>query len=165
MPEYNMPLLKRAARLGLPPFEGDAHIIAWANGLDVEAMLSGGTSRYLPLRQHFVRETTPDRYRLVEDGVDHLAVHTCECECLCLECIGLLVECGQCQCDSRELATIPRELTARQMVACGDDSVRLVEVAIGQSTNGWTIRDFRTVQYALFRQLGLGDSPLSDDSG
>lgn len=163
MVEYKMLMLKRASRLGLQPADSDAHIIAWANGLDLTAMLSGPAGPYLELRQQFVQDTAPRRYRLSDDPDDmgRLLVQPCVCECLCLDC-GLLMECGDCQCDTAKLGSIVRELTARQLVDCGDDAIRLVEVAMGQSSNDMDVRDFRTVQFAVFRQLGLGRLPLSD---
>ena len=163
MPEYTVAMLKRANRLNLTPGNADAHIIAWAHELDVSELTAGAGSRYLALKSQFVQDTTPYRYRLAEDGVDHLLVRICECECLCLECWGTLVECGICQCEARELACIPGELVAKQIIACEDNPIRLVQVAIGKSTNSWQIDEFRTVQYALFRQLGMVDAPLSDD--
>ena len=166
MAEYTVRLLKQANMLNLTPSAAESHIIAWANGTSPRRLRDMDGAEYTRMRRDYNSATLPPYYRKLP-GEDQTSwyVHTCNCDCLCGECVGLEYVCGVCDCgESRLLGKIPRRLTAGHLIDAGDDPIALTEGLLGTDCFDMTIADFRAVQFAVMSTLRTGDIPLSESS-
>ena len=160
MAEYKVIMLKRAQRLALSPAELQSNVIAMGNNMSPRRIKDIPLAEYRALQREYDRETSPWYYRLAEAGPTRWGVWHCDCDCICFDC-GLELKCGLCECEeSRLIASIPRELTGGHLIEAGNDAMRLTESLVGKNCDEMSIRDFRTVQYAVMLQMETGEIPL-----
>lgn len=166
MSNYTVELLKRANRFNLDEGKIESNMIAWANGISPRKIPAMDGMEYARLQQEYVVETLPTFYRRVHRDLQNMEVYTCDCDCVCGECIGLERSCDECVCeDSRRLlGVIPRHLKAVHLIEAGDDSVKLTESITGQDCSGMTISDYRTIHLAIMATLRTGDIPLPEST-
>ena len=166
MAEYTVKQLKQVTRLGLPQSDAESHMIAWANGMSPRHLRDMDGGEYSRMRMEYTRATLPPFFRkLPGEELGSWYVYSCDCGCMCGDCDGLEMTCGECDCGvSRLLGKIPRKLTAGHLIDAGDDPVLLTETLLGGECSAMTISDFRAVQFAVMSTLRTGEIPLSEST-